>query len=333
MTIQSVKIKEVKTNIFNIEVPLPKNPLKATNAYLLKGKSKNLLIDTGMNRQECKDALNTAIDSLDVDMEKTDLFVTHLHADHLGLAFYFAGKNSKIYFNQPDTKVVNDYNFWERAEKMALQSGFPQKEVNTARKKHPGYKYSQEESDGFTFVQENDTLEVGNYKLKCISTPGHTPGNTCLYDKDNRLFFSGDHVLWDITPNISAFLEKGNNPLGKYLESLDKVSELDVELVLPGHRNTFTDLYGRVEQLKNHHFERIEEIKTILKEKGNKSAYQVASHMTWDIDCNSWTDFPLVQKWFATGEALAHLEYMEKNNMISKETEDSNDISIEFYYI
>jgi hypothetical protein len=42
------------------------------------------------------------------------------------------------------------------------------------------------------------------------------------------------------------------------------------------------------------------------------SAYEVASHMSWDIDCERWEQFPVAQKWFATGEALAHLRYLEE---------------------
>ncbi len=56
---------------------------------------------------------------------------------------------------------------------------------------------------------------------------------------------------------------------------------------------------------------RAEEVLTILNG-APKNAFQVASEMTWDIDCDSWDRFPLAQKWFATGEAIAHLRYLEE---------------------
>ena len=40
--------------------------------------------------------------------------------------------------------------------------------------------------------------------------------------------------------------------------------------------------------------------------------------MTWDIDCARWEDFPIPQKWFATGEALAHLLHLERAGRIKK---------------
>jgi len=72
----------------------------------------------------------------------------------------------------------------------------------------------------------------------------------------------------------------------------------------------------RIDELKKHHYKRIEEVLTILNSE-SKSAFQVASEMTWDIACDSWDQFPLAQKWFATGEAIAHLRYLEEEGSIS----------------
>jgi hypothetical protein len=70
--------------------------------------------------------------------------------------------------------------------------------------------------------------------------------------------------------------------------------------------------------LKKHHQIRAEEVLAILK-KGSRNAYQVASQMTWDIDCKRWEDFPTPQKWFASGEALSHLQYLLEGKKVKKE--------------
>ena len=46
------------------------------------------------------------------------------------------------------------------------------------------------------------------------------------------------------------------------------------------------------------------------------TAYEIASHMTWHIRARSWDDFPISQKWFAVGEILAHLRYLENTGEI-----------------
>ena len=50
-------------------------------------------------------------------------------------------------------------------------------------------------------------------------------------------------------------------------------------------------------------------------------AYDIASLMTWDIRAADWDAFPVAQQWFATGEALAHLRYLEEAGRINRRTE------------
>jgi len=161
-------------------------------------------------------------------------------------------------------------------------------------------------------------LSVGDYRFEYVETPGHTKGHTCLYEPDRKILVAGDHILLDITPNISLWNYE-QNALEEYLASLDKVYELDVRLVLPGHRRIFEDSRKRIRELKEHHQTRTQEVLSIL-EKGAMNAYQVASQMTWDIECESWDLFPVSQKWFATGEAIAHLKYLDEKGKIKRET-------------
>ena len=149
------------------------------------------------------------------------------------------------------------------------------------------------------------SIRAGGYNFRCVETPGHSFGHTCLYDAENRMLISGDHILADITPNIQGWFDNWN-PLQEYLKSLESTALLDVTLVLPGHRSVFHDMRGRIEELKRHHEKRAEEALHVLKT-GPKTAYQVASEMTWDIVCDSFDLFPLSQRWFALGETIGHL--------------------------
>ena len=78
-------IEEILANLYKIEIPLPESPLKALNSYVIKNSERNLIIDTGWNQEECMNAMQTGLKELGVDLRKTDFFITHLHADHLGL--------------------------------------------------------------------------------------------------------------------------------------------------------------------------------------------------------------------------------------------------------
>jgi glyoxylase-like metal-dependent hydrolase (beta-lactamase superfamily II) len=310
-------IEEILSNLYRIEIPLPKNPLKAINSYVIKDSERNLIIDTGWNQEECMEAMQAGLRELGVDIGKTDFFITHLHADHFGLVSNLTRDTSKIYFNQPDADRFRSGFRLDDFVNVARLNGYPENELQKAIQAHPGLKFRARADLAFHILKEGDTLSIGDYGFKCIETPGHTLGHMCLYEPNKKIFVSGDHILNDITPNIQLWFDEWN-PLKEYLASLDKVYELDIELVLPGHRSIFKDCKKRIQELKHHHQSRLDEIISIL-EKGSKSAFQVASKMSWDIISDSWDLFPVSQKWFATGEALAHLRYLKEKGIIKSE--------------
>ncbi|PKN19484.1 MAG: MBL fold metallo-hydrolase [Deltaproteobacteria bacterium HGW-Deltaproteobacteria-6] len=309
-------IDEIMKGLYRIVVPLPKSPLKELNSYVIKGAERNLIIDTGFNRSVCYEAMQKGVAELGLDLNKTDFMLTHMHADHTGLVLRLASETSKIFFSRIDSLVFDDDKSWQPLIDFAEINGFPADELQKALASHPGFKYSPEKKPVFTLIDDGTVIECGDYRLQCVATPGHTQGHICLYEKDKKLFFSGDHVLFDITPHIESWAYTTNS-LADYMASLDKVSDLPVVLVLPGHRNFFNDLKGRIDALKLHHRERADEVLEVL---GNASlnAYEIAAGMTWDIDCERWEDFPIAQKWFATGEAIAHLRYLEGEGRITR---------------
>ncbi len=312
-------MEEVLPQLFRIEVPLPRNPLKATNSYVIRGE-RNLVVDTGMNRKECMAALTSALDELSIELERTDFFITHLHADHSGLVGELASAASRVYFNRPDAEVIQNKHLWQELYLEAIKHGFSTAELSSALEKHPGNRYSPKGPVDLTLIQDGDTISAGAYNFKCVQTPGHTRGHMCLFEPQHKFLISGDHILGDITPNISSWDDLGN-PLRDYLESLDKIYGMDIDLVLPGHRRIITDCRQRIDELKNHHRQRLEEVLQILESAGPGSAYQIASLMQWDIVADDWSDFPIMQKWFATGEAIAHLKYLEEEGLVERKME------------
>jgi glyoxylase-like metal-dependent hydrolase (beta-lactamase superfamily II) len=313
-------IEEIVTNLYKIEIPLPESLLKSLNSYLIKAQDRNLIIDTGINREECLNAMMSGLRELAVDIKKTDFFITHLHSDHLGLVSSVATDSSTIYFNQPDADRLRSGFRWDDFFNFARLNGFPENELQTIPFKHPGFKFGIKENLSFHILKEGDLIHIGEYLFKCVETPGHTWGHMCLHEPNKKIFVAGDHILNDITPNIQLWSD-GWNPLKEYLASLDKVYELDIDLVLPGHREVFRNPKERIQELKHHHQKRLDEIIAILR-KGRKNAFQVASQMTWDIAYESWDLFPVSQKWFATAEAISHLKFLEEKGIIHRQIKE-----------
>lgn len=316
-------VEKVMEGIFRIEVPLPGNPLRSINSYVISNNNKNLVIDTGMNMPECLDAIKKGFDELNLDLKKTDIFLTHMHADHTGLSGILAQEGTQIYFSKKEFEFLFRFrdDYWERILNFLIKHGFPEEEAKKAVKNHPGQKYIAKGNIDFKFIEDGDRIDSGNFSFQCIHTPGHTPGHMCLYEPEKKLLFSGDHILEDISP-IIAVISDEDSPLQSYLDSLDKILKIDIQLVCPGHRRVFSDCKKRIDELKEHHRRRLDEILRILRS-DSKNAYQVASMMKWDIDYRSWNDFPVLQKWFATGEAIAHLKYLEEHGMVESHEEEA----------
>ncbi|MFA5537510.1 MAG: MBL fold metallo-hydrolase [Bacillota bacterium] len=310
-------MEELYPGLFRLRIPIPRNPLKELNSYVVTGKDRNLIVDMGMNRIECEEALFKGIKELELDLSKTDLFVTHMHADHSGLIGKVASPSSTIYCSRPDADMINmQGNLMELMKGFITVGGFPPDEYQIAIEKHPGYRYRCREQVEFTYSKDGDTLSYGDYTFTVIHTPGHTMGHLCLYDQEKGILLSGDHILGDITPNISLNAPD-EDPLTEYIASLDKIAALDLQIVLPGHRSIIKDGYARIEELKKHHVERANEVLSILQNNEQLNAYQVAGKMTWDMTV-PFDQFPIAQKWFASGEALAHLVYLETKGQVKR---------------
>ncbi len=307
-------IDEITPGLFRIRVPLPDSPLQSLNSYVMPGNPRNLIVDTGFNRPECLEAMQQGIRHLSINLDRTDFFITHLHADHYGLVGRLATPTSRIYFSRPEAEIVESWEGFEPMIRYAAINGFPESELRDALNRHPGNRYGSDWMPPLSRLSDGDMVCAGDFQWQCVETPGHTLGHTCLWESRQKLLISGDHILGDITPNIQCWSDV-ENPLKDYLASLEKTSRLDVELVLPGHRRRIPDIQSRIRELRNHHKNRLEEILNILR-KQPMSAYEVASRMHWDIRCDRWEDFPVPQKWFATGEAISHLRYLKEANRI-----------------
>ncbi len=313
-------VEEIAKDLFRIKVPLPETPLKYLNAYAVRSPERSLVIDTGLNHADCLHALQTGLGRIGIDPARCDYFITHLHTDHFGLITRLATDDTRVYFNRPEAEIIENWQGFGPMLDYIGRNGFPLARLKAALAAHPGSKFGSDWVPPLQMLAEGDLIWSGDYTFECIETPGHTLGHTCLYEPARKLFIAGDHLLDGITPNIQCWAE-GRNPLQQYLASLAKVRPYDVDLVLPGHRRLFSRFRDRIDELIAHHRNRLEEVLTILAQKP-RSGYDVAARMSWDIQAPDWASFPVAQQWFATGEALAHLRYLEAEKKIQRQVKD-----------
>ena len=308
--------EEIYPGIYRAILPLPRNPLKAINSYIIPGDDRNLIVDTGMNRPECREVLDRELEMIGIDPSSTDVFVTHMHADHLGLAPHITKGETTVFMGKEDIAVIDDGEYWRKMLKYAVMNGFPNLNPYEAIKKHPGYKYGPLGTMNLKSLEGGERIEVGDFDFTTIHTPGHSSGHMCLYDRGRKLLFSGDHILESITPNVSLWSEEEDH-LSDYIKSLQKVRRFNISIALPGHRDMIRNVKERIDELIIHHQERAQEVLSIIGDR-EMDALSIASEMTWDMSYESFQDFPIMQKWFALGESIAHIRYLERGGKVRR---------------
>lgn len=149
-------------------------------------------------------------------------------------------------------------------------------------------------------VRHGDRLPLAGHEWVAIHTPGHTLDHLCLYDPDDGVLLSGDHVLPTITPHISG-VGNGADSLKSYIATLDLVARLEgIQLGLPAHGHPFDDVPGRVDAIKRHHEERMEQLRQVSHALGPATvvalSHEIFPPKHWGV--------------MAESETFAHLEHL-----------------------
>lgn len=316
-------MKEIYKDIFLVEFPLTGNPLKSINIYVIKAEDGNMIVDTGFNNPENIKNMEDLIESLDLDLKNTSIFLTHLHSDHVGLAKYLEDRGIKeIFLSEVDGNIVeNGFELedfqWQDIIHNAKLQGLESEHLDIHD--HPGFKNRPMVYFNYTKVNPGDILKLGNFNFEIIDEAGHTPGMVGLFDREKKILFCGDHILGKITPNITWWGERYGNSLKIYLDNLENIKKLDVKYLFSAHRFLIDDVNERVDVLKKHHKNRLEDTLSILRKLERSDTTEITKRMNWDIRAKDWDDFPSSQKWFAVGEASAHLKYLLEENIVKEE--------------
>jgi glyoxylase-like metal-dependent hydrolase (beta-lactamase superfamily II) len=315
-------VEKITDNLYRIPVPLPKNPLKELNSYFIRGTDNDLLIDLGFRLPECRNAIEAGLAELGSKSERRDVLLTHLHGDHSGLANDFVGPGRYVFIGETDKDYLRRIFSGEIGKLLHSRfksEGFPGELLTFIENTAPAFVNALESLDTrFRGLRDGEIIEAGNYKLQTILVPGHTPGHAMFWMEEQKIMFTGDHVLFDITPNINFWIGVEDS-LGDYLNSLKMSRQYPVALALPGHRKP-GDYRERIEKLLAHHERRADQALGIVSANPGLSAYEIASRMTWKIRTTNWDTFPPSQKWFAVGECISHLDYLRIRGKINRDT-------------
>jgi glyoxylase-like metal-dependent hydrolase (beta-lactamase superfamily II) len=168
-------------------------------------------------------------------------------------------------------------------------------------------------------LKDNEEILINNNKLKTIWTPGHSLGHMCVFNENTSHLFAGDHILSRITPHIGSFMVPAGfsenyksynftNILKFYLESLDRIDQLNAKIIFPAHQEVIYDAHKRILEMKAHHKNRLAEISQLI-ENNPLTPFKISQiHFGTELD--------EINTFLGLGEVLSHLIYLEEQNKV-----------------
>jgi glyoxylase-like metal-dependent hydrolase (beta-lactamase superfamily II) len=318
-------VEQVRPGLWSIPVPIPNNPLRYVLVYAFELDGGGVaLVDAGWNTDEAwthlSDGLAMAGGSI---ADVRAVLVTHIHPDHYGLAGRIREASGAWIGLHPDDAIMlesrygNTDDLVEAMTRLLVDSGVPSDKLPDLAMASMMTKAMVTMAKPDVFFEDGKSVDLPGWNLRTIWTPGHSPGHTCFYSQERRLLLSGDHVLPRITPNISVHTQQPTaNPLGDFLASLLKVQNLGAEEVLPGHEYRFSDLAGRLDELIQHHADRLDEIEHVLADHPGSTAWDITLRLHWS---RPWDQIETFMQRQANGETLAHCVLLELHDRVRRE--------------
>lgn len=296
---------EIMPGLYQLTIPMPFK-LNHVHVYLLEADEGFILIDTGVNTSEAFAALKQKLDDLGLDLSDiTQVVITHFHSDHcgqaarireLGRAQIVMGMTERATLDRVQANPID-----ERAEQF-LQHGLPPELATQYADVLPYLKSLSMPFEVDVRIGHGQTLLAKRHRLEAFITPGHTPGHVCLFLPEEKIMFSGDHILQKITPNIGFNSYSGPDPLGDYMHSLRKTLALGAKLLLPSHGQVVQDPEARIHELLQHHDRRLQACLDALGSSPT-TAYDVSRKVFG-------TSLSYFECWLALGETLSHIEHL-----------------------
>jgi len=310
---------EAAPGVLWMRLPLPMS-LDHINVYALADTDGWALVDTGLDTPDSRAAWDLALAGPLAGRRITRVICTHMHPDHIGLAGWLCAR-----FGVPLFMSRLEY---VTARMLIADTGRSAPEEGVTFYRAAGWSEAQIDRyrRGFGMfgkavvplpmayhrLSGGDRIRIGDSDWRVVIGIGHSPEHACLWRESDGVILSGDQILPKISSNVSVFAtEPQADPLGDWLSSLEGLKALvdDEQLVLPSHGEPFRGAVTRLEALIRGHRAGLRRLERTLASPCRAVDVFAALFARPIGDGNLG---------MATGEALAHLNYLEKSGRVSR---------------
>jgi len=194
------------------------------NIWLIKGKTQDLLIDTGLGVASLRQHLASLID------KPLLAIASHVHFDHAGGMHEF----DQVAIHPSEVEALQK---GETYAALSTPGGGWVLDEHFTQLPYPGFtamQYNFHAADPTQLLKEGDVVDLGNRAFEVWHLPGHSPGCIALYDPKSEELFSGDVVYdGDLLDQLPG------SDIPSYIATYERLQHLSVEVVYPGHYHSF----------------------------------------------------------------------------------------------
>ncbi len=305
--------REVGPGLLWIRMPLP-FALDHINLWLLSEGDGWTLVDCGYGDTVTRALWEGHFAKTLEGRPVTRVIATHYHPDHLGNAAWLAERFAcPVVMTQSEFltahAVLEQRATHSLADTCALFAAHGMAPEFVAALATRGNHYRRgvpEVPSRFVRMIDGDSVTAGGTPWQVVCGHGHSPEHASLHSAARGVLISGDMLLPRISTNVSvAPSEPEGDPLARFLDSIAVTAALPPEtLVLPSHGLPFRGITLRVAQLSAHHADRLAELTAAV----HASASPVSASDVLPVLFRRELD--LQQRFFAMGEAIAHLNHL-----------------------
>ncbi len=318
------EIIDIAPGVRWLRMPLPMVGLDHINLWIIEDGDGWTVVDTGVHNPITIEIWESVIATHLENRPIKRLICTHFHPDHMGIAGWFIEhKLAELWTSRCEwmlgvTLSSPREDNWKDSSRLFYQRAGADKEVSDlfVEGENPYASQVLRIPASYHRISHGDEFVIGGETWNVMTGHGHSPEHICLFNPGQNILISGDIILPRISPNQGVWpSEPDQNPLGEYLESLDKFEDLPEDtLVLPSHGIPFTGLHKRIEELRHHHDDRLA-VALRACAKGASS---------WEVSAKLFSpDLLGMHKILALSETIAHLNYLFKTGKISRTLADN----------
>jgi glyoxylase-like metal-dependent hydrolase (beta-lactamase superfamily II) len=276
------------------------------------------LVDTGVSAEGTRQELREGLDRHGLSVADVDrIFLTHHHADHVGLAGEIQAESGcEVFVHAADAPLVEQRDAADeneaRLRRVVEEWGMPEAKREELLAFLEGSAGIEGDPPDVRTFQGGERFDLGSTELETVHMPGHAAGLTgfAVPGRDGTELFSGDALLPYYTPNVGGADIRVENALAKYLDTLAETIERGFSRAWPGHRGPIIDPGGRAADIVVHHRERTEGVLEVL-ERGPATP--------WEVSAELFGSLSYIHILHGPGEAFAHLEHLQTAGVVGRD--------------